>query len=158
MVIQEQQKYIHQHLGTDFQYLFCARTGRRFSKNKFEPKPEVMTDQVFIKFLKQLAQKFYIKDKSGNLWNFQTHQFRHTVGTKMVNLGVPLHIIQRYLGHETPTITMVYAHIFDETIRKEIEKYHESKVVNFQGENVELEETILSSNNDLEWFKKKYSS
>lgn len=49
---------------------------------------------------------------------------------------------------------MVYAHIHDEALRKEIEKYHESRVVNFQGETAELDETILSSNDDLEWFKK----
>lgn len=153
-VIQEQQEYITQHLYPGFQYLFCARDGRKQPKNKFEPKPEVMTDQVFIKFLKQLAQKFDIKDKSGKRWNFQTHQFRHTVGTRMVNLGVPLHIIQRYLGHESPQMTMTYAHIHDETLRKEIEKYHESRVVNFLGETAELDETILSSNGDLEWFKK----
>lgn len=72
----------------------------------------------------------------------------------MINAGVPQHIIQRYLGHETPTMTMAYAHIFDDTLRREIEKYHESRVVNFQGETVELEDTILSSNDDLEWFKK----
>ena len=72
----------------------------------------------------------------------------------MVNLGVPLHIIQRYLGHESPAMTMVYAHIHDKTLRKEIEKYHSSIVVNFKGESAELDETILSSNDDLEWFKK----
>jgi hypothetical protein len=153
-VIQEQQEYIGQYLDPGFQYLFCARTGRKQRQNKFEPKPEVMTDQVFIKFLKQLAQEFDIQDKSGKFWNFQTHQFRHTVGTRMVNLGVPVHIIQRYLGHESPQMTMTYAHIHDETLRKEIEKYHETRVVNFQGETAELDETILSSNDDLEWFKK----
>lgn len=51
-------------------------------------------------------------------------------------------------------MTQVYAHIHDETLRKEIEKYHDSRTVNFQGETVELEETVLSSNDDLEWFKK----
>jgi hypothetical protein len=50
-------------------------------------------------------------------------------------------------------MTSVYAHIFDETLRKEIEKFHESTVVNFQGQTVELEET-LCGNDDLEWFKK----
>ncbi|HEY9782031.1 MAG TPA: tyrosine-type recombinase/integrase [Leptolyngbyaceae cyanobacterium] len=153
-VVCEQHEYIRQYLAPGFQYLFCARTGRKQGQNKFEPKPEVMADQVFIKFLKQLAQEFDIKDKSGKHWNFQTHQFRHTVGTRMVNLGVPVHIIQRYLGHESPQMTMTYAHIHDETLRKEIEKYHETKVVNFQGETAELGETILSSNDDLEWFKK----
>jgi len=28
----------------------------------------------------------------------------------MVNSGVPMHIIQRYLGHESPAMTQVYAH------------------------------------------------
>lgn len=36
---------------------------------------------------------------------FQTHQFRHTVGTRMINLSVPVHIIQRYLGHDSPEMT-----------------------------------------------------
>ena len=89
-----------------------------------------------------------------NVGIFAFHQFRHTVATRMINLGVPVHIIQRYLGHEPPATTMVYAHIHDETLRKEVEKYHESRVVNFQGETAELEETVLSSTDDLEWFKK----
>ncbi len=154
-VIQEQQQYINQHLGSTFEYLFCAReTGKYRDNNTFHPKPKIMHDKTFIGFLKQIAEEFNIKDSSGKIWNFQTHQFRHTVGTRMVNLGVPLHIIQRYLGHESPQMTMVYAHIHDETLRKQIEKYHESRVVNFQGETAELDETILSSNDDLEWFKK----
>ncbi|MEH1907149.1 tyrosine-type recombinase/integrase [Nostoc sp.] len=149
-VIQEQQKYIQDNLPKDFPYLFCARK----PKPSFIPKSEIIRPQNFINFLKYLAQEFDIKDKSGKRWNFQCHQFRHTVGTRMINNGVPQHIIQRYLGHESPNMTMVYAHIHDQTLRKEIEKYHESRVVNFQGETAELDETVLSSNDNLEWFKK----
>ncbi|MEH2312624.1 MAG: tyrosine-type recombinase/integrase [Nostoc sp.] len=153
--IKEQENYIRQHLEQDFEYLFCARkTGKYRDRNTFYPKAKVMDDKAFIKFLKQLTEDFDIKDNSGKRWNFESHQFRHTVGTRMVNLGVPFHIIQRYLGHESPQMTMTYAHIHDETLRKEVEKYHESRVVNFQGETSELDETILSSNDDLEWFKK----
>lgn len=154
-LIQEQQQYIKHYLGEKFEYLFCAReTGKYRDENPFYPKPKLMHDKSFISFLKKLADEVDIKDSLGKRWNFQSHQFRHTVGTRMVNLGVPLHIIQRYLGHESPQMTMVYAHIHDETLRIEVEKYHESRVVNFQGETAELEETVLSSNDDLEWFKK----
>jgi integrase/transposase-like protein len=152
-VIQEQQAYIRQVFDNKFDYLFCGRA-RSTKSGEFLPEPKLMTSTSFIGYLKRLAQQFDIQDNLGKPWNFQSHQFRHTVGTRMINAGVPQHIIQRYLGHETPTMTMVYAHIFDETLRQEIEKYHESRVVNFQGATVELEETILSSNNDLEWFKK----
>ena len=149
-VIKEQQAYIQQHLGKNFQYLFCGST----TANNFTPVHRVMSSHSFTGYLKRLADEFDIKDSVGKRWNFQSHQFRHTVGTRMINNGVPQHIIQRYLGHESPTMTSVYAHIHDETLRKEIEKFHESTVVNFQGQTVELEETLLSTNDDLEWFKK----
>ena len=151
-VIQEQQEYIREHIGNDYEYLFCGRSQNAY--NSFIPKAKVMSATAFANYLKRLAEKFDIKDKSGKRWNFQSHQFRHTVGTRMINNGVPQHIIQRYLGHKTPTMTQVYAHIHDETLRKEVEKYHEYRVLNFQGETAELEETVLSSNDGLEWFKK----
>lgn len=151
-VIQEQQQYIREKFGKEFQYLFCGRSG---SNNKcFSPAHRPMTMQSFLGYLERLVEEFNIRDNSGKRWHLQTHQFRHTVGTRMINNGVPQHIIQRYLEHESPQMTMVYAHIHDETFRKEVEKYHEAKVVNFQGESAELESTILSSNDDLEWFKK----
>lgn len=156
-VIQEQQAYIQHLFGNDFSYLFCGRA-RGHAKGKYKgvfiAVKQIMSAQAFSRHINDLARKFEIKDKSGKIWNFQTHQFRHTVGTRMINAGVPQHIVQRYLGHESPEMTMVYAHIFDETLRKEVEKYHELRVVNFRGETAELDETILSSNDDLEWFKK----
>lgn len=151
-VIQEQQAYIKELFENSFPYLFCGRA--KLHSEEFMPEPKLMTSTSFIGYLKRLAEKFEIKDNSGKIWNFQSHQFRHTVGTRMINSGVPQIIIQRYLGHESPTMTQVYAHIHDHTLRKEIEKYHDSRVVNFQGETSQLDETILSSNNDLEWFKK----
>lgn len=149
-VIQEQQQYIQEHLEKDFKYLFCAREPRA----EFYPKATVMSDNSFVNFLKKLAENFDIKDSSGKRWNFQTHQFRHTVGTRMINNGVPQHIVQRYLGHECASMTMRYAHINDGTLRKEVEKYHESRIFNITGETVELERTALENELDLEWFKK----
>lgn len=157
-VIIEQQQYIKQHLGEDFEYLFSARKPGVV----FKSKAAVMSKDSFIKFLKDLAEKFDIRDRAGKRWNFQSHQFRHTVGTRMINSGVPQHIVQRYISHESSAITAVrnalphtvYADIDDKTLREAIEKYRESRVVNFQGETMELEETILSSDEDLEWFKK----
>lgn len=150
-VIQEQQQYIKNELGEQFLYLFCGRT--RFS-SAFVPEAKLMSGQSFTRHLKKLAEEFDIKDSFGKRWNFQSHQFRHTVGTRMINAGVPQHIIQKYLGHECADMTMVYAHVHDETLRKEIDKYHESTVVNFQGETVELEKSVLASNDDLDWFKR----
>jgi integrase/recombinase XerD len=151
-VIQEQQQYIHDNFGEAYKYLFCGATS---GNKRFIPKPKVMSNESFIGYLKRLAEKFSIQDASGKLWNFQTHQFRHTVGTRMINNGVPQHIVQRYLGHESPQMTMVYAHIHDATLRKEIDKYLDTKVVNINGEVIESLHPELDNDGNLQWMKKK---
>ena len=46
----------------------------------------------------------------------------------MINNGVPQHIVQKFLGHESPEMTSRYAHIFDETLKIEFEKFQERLV------------------------------
>ncbi len=144
--VREQQNYVRSQVGKDCPYLFPSK--------KHKAQYKAISHRPLCNEIRLLIHQEDIRDNNGIVWQFHSHQCRHTVGTQMINNGVPQHIVQRYLGHESPTMTMVYAHIHDETLRKEIEKYHESTPVNFQGEAVELEETILSSSNDLEWFTK----
>lgn len=153
-VIKEQQNYIKQHLGKYHQHLFCGRE----SKSEFVPAPKIMSGISFGNHLKQLADKFNICDSTGKRWNFQTHQFRHTVGTRMINNGVPQHIVQRYLGHESPQMTSRYAHIHDSTLRKSIDTYLGTKIVNVNGEVIESVTPDLDNNLELQWLKKKVSA
>jgi hypothetical protein len=37
-----------------------------------------------------------------------THRFRHTRLTRLAELGLPIHVLQRYAGHATPTMSMHY--------------------------------------------------
>lgn len=149
-VIQEQQQYVRQNLANNFQYLFCgSKRGRR----EFIPEAKIMTYDSFRHRINDLFEKYNICDSSGKRWQFQTHQFRHTVGTRMINMGVPHHIVQRYLGHDSPTMTMRYAYIHNETLKKELSKYHETRVVNIAGETIELERSSILDDSDLEWFK-----
>ena len=67
--------------------------------------------------LKRLAQENNIVDNNGIVWKFSTHQFRHTVGTQMINSGVPQVMVQHYLVHESPEMTARYAHIHNETMK-----------------------------------------
>jgi integrase len=150
--IKEQQQYIRENLG-EYEYLFCGRSGGE--NKRFSPESKIMTIPSFVSCLKKLSEEFDIRDNSGKHWNFQTHQFRHTVGTRMINNGVPQHIVQRYLGHESPQMTMVYAHIHDATLRKEIDKYLEIKVVNINGEVIESLNPELDNDTGLQWMKKK---
>jgi integrase/recombinase XerD len=87
-VVQEQQASVRER-HRDFDLLFPSERGRPIRQASFA--------QVINKF----AYNHRITDANGNLFRFQSHQFRHTVGTRMINLGVPHHIIQRYLGTRT---------------------------------------------------------
>jgi integrase len=83
------------------------------------------------KRLNQLAREQNIVDTNGKLWHFHAHQFRHTVGTRMINAGIPQAIVQKYLGHESPQMTARYAHIHQETLKAAFYRYQET--VNIQG-------------------------
>ena len=47
---------------------------------------------------------------------FVPHALRHTCATRLVSNGVPLAVVQRWLGHKTIAITMRYAHVGDEQV------------------------------------------
>ena len=153
-VIQEQQQYIRDNLGKDFNYLFCGRKKGATSKEHYYPEPKIMTPSSFSIYVNRLAEEENITDSNGKIWRFQSHQFRHTVGTRMINNDVPQHIVQKYLGHESPTMTMRYAHIHDQTLKIEIAQFHDSRVVNVAGEVVESTSTELDNNLDLHLLKK----
>ncbi len=36
----------------------------------------------------------------------RTHRFRHTAATNLLNAAVPLHVVMRYFGHQSPEMTM----------------------------------------------------
>jgi len=82
--------------------------------------------------LNRLAVKENIVDENGNIWKFHSHQFRHTVGTRMINAGVSQTIVQRYLGHESAEMTARYAHIHDETLKNAFNEY-QGKLIDIKG-------------------------
>jgi len=87
------------------------------------PRGHVYKQSTFTQRINRLAYNHEIRDGSGKLFRFQSHQFRHTVGTRMINLGVPHHIIQRYLGHLGPEMTSRYAHIHHATMKEKLSEY-----------------------------------
>ena len=109
----------------------------------------VSKQQSFAQQINRLAYDHQIRDVTGRLFRFQSHQFRHTVGTRMINLGVPHHFIQRYLGHLGPEMTNRYAHIHDSTMREKLSEYLQGTLVDVTGKAVP--EGPLDTS-DLRWF------
>lgn len=86
----------------------------------------------------------------------------------MINNGVPLHIIQRFLGHESPDMTATYADIgwpnaekemelsdyFDEnTFHQKIRLKYRRRTVNISGQVLSAENPELETS-ELQLFKR----
>jgi integrase len=88
-----------------------------------------------------------VRDAAGQPVKITAHQFRHTVGTRMINNAVPLDIVQRMLDHGSPEMTARYATIKDQTLRREWERFQQR--VDIRGELIPLPEGPVMS--DAAW-------
>ncbi|MDQ3722082.1 MAG: tyrosine-type recombinase/integrase [Actinomycetota bacterium] len=74
--------------------------------------------------LHQLGERMDIRDSQGHRPALtHLHRFRHTRATNLINAGVPVHVVQRYLGHVSPRMTMHYAKTLRETHEREFLRY-----------------------------------
>jgi integrase len=63
------------------------------------------------------------------------HQFRHTLGTRLINADVPPHVVQQLLDHMSPAMTDIYARLLDKTVR---EHWERATKVNADGAVIDL--------------------
>jgi site-specific recombinase XerD len=78
-----------------------------------------------------------IRDSHGQLASWlHPHRFRHHLGTSLLNEGVPLSVIQRVLDHGSIRMTARYAHLDDETVKREMHSFHDR--VNVRGQRIAL--------------------
>jgi integrase len=103
--------------GKTPKYLFLAA---RMNRNGDRPYSMAQLNDM----LTRLAARLGITDAAGRPVDFQrTHRFRHTRATSLLNAGVPVHVVQRYLGHLSPAMTMRYARTLAETAEAEFLRY-----------------------------------
>ncbi len=103
--------------GTTPKYLFLAA---HMNRNGDRP----YSDRTLRGLLTRLAARLGIRDDAGVLVDFnRTHRFRHTAATSLLNAGVPIHVVQRYMGHLTPAMTMRYAQTLAETAEAEFLRF-----------------------------------
>ncbi len=115
-------------------YLFLAATHNNRGRHSY-PKTTVT------RRLKQLGELADIRDSQGRRPPLSNvHRFRHTRATSLINAGVPVHVVQRYLGHLSSEMTMRYAHTLRETHEREFLRY---KKITAQGSDLELDSRDL---------------
>ncbi|WP_379546770.1 tyrosine-type recombinase/integrase [Oceanobacillus sojae] len=112
--------------------------------------------------LNAFAAKHDITDKNGNLFYFNNHAFRHRYGVNLINNGMKLLHVQKLMAHASPEMTLVYAQIHDNTLRKEWEKSRESGAIRLdvQGDVVQadLKQQAEENGLELEWIRHNMDS
>ncbi|MDC3416221.1 tyrosine-type recombinase/integrase [Aquibacillus salsiterrae] len=100
-------------------YLFVRTKGKRRGKP--------FTGASIQNALNRWATRYNIVDQNGETYHFGNHAFRHTKGVELINLGMNLTHIMKWFAHASPEMTLMYAKIADDTLRKEWEKAQEKK-------------------------------
>ncbi|MFD3734717.1 tyrosine-type recombinase/integrase [Streptomyces sp. NPDC058632] len=83
-----------------------------------------------------LAHLCEVRDEHGRPAHCTPHQWRHTLGTRMINRDVPQEVVRRILDHDTAEMTAHYARLHDTTVREHREK---PRKVNISGQAIELD-------------------
>src|SRR5690625_233135 len=129
-VIGEQQAWIRRRYpDLSPKYLFL---GLRHQHQGQRPR----TYQSYGVTLNKLDKIHGLTDSAGRPLRFsQTHRLRHTRATELLNDGVPIHVVQRYLGHASPEMTLRYAATLAATAESEFLRH---KKIGAHGTGIEI--------------------
>jgi len=76
-----------------------------------------------------------VRDELGQPLHLTPHQWRHTLGTRLINRDVPQHVVQKILDHDSAQMTAHYARLSDKTVREHWEK---ARKVGAEGQPVQV--------------------
>lgn len=72
--------------------------------------------------INKCAIKYNVRDIDGKIFHFINHAFRHTKAVELINNGMNVLHVQKWLAHASPEMTMRYAKILDDNMRKSWEE------------------------------------
>jgi integrase len=133
-VIKTQITWVKQHYMSEENprgWLFPAsKTYGHGKSNRFK-NGDPLGAQGVNQTLNYIAVKYQIKDEQGRLFHFKSHAFRHTKAVELLNNGMSLVLVQQWMAHASPEMTLIYAKILDETMHKAWEKAVHQGIVQF---------------------------
>lgn len=77
-----------------------------------------------------------VRDEHDRAVHLTPHQWRHTLGTRLINQDVPQEVVRVLLDHSSGEMTAHYARLHDSTVRRHWEK---ARKVNIKGANVTVD-------------------
>ncbi|MEJ7702545.1 MAG: tyrosine-type recombinase/integrase [Geodermatophilaceae bacterium] len=64
------------------------------------------------------SPRLAVNNTHGRPVRMTPHQWRHTLGTRLINRDVPQEVVRRILDHDSPQMTAHYARLHDSTVRR----------------------------------------
>lgn len=95
-----------------------------------------MRGDTYRQVLNPWLERCDIRDANGQPVHLTPHQWRHTLGTRLINRDVPQEVVRKILDHDSHEMTAHYARLHDTTVRRHWEK---ARKVNISGEKVSLD-------------------
>lgn len=81
-------------------------------------------------------QRCDVRDEHGRAVHLTPHQWRHTLGTRLINQDVPQEVVRRLLDHDSAEMTAHYARMHDNTVRRHWEA---ARKVDITGQHVVID-------------------
>ncbi|MCL6449506.1 MAG: tyrosine-type recombinase/integrase [Armatimonadetes bacterium] len=109
--------------------------------------------------LNRLAIKCNIVDDQGRVFHFGNHAFRHTKGVELINNGMNLVHVQKWMAHASPEMTLRYARILDSTMRKSWEEATKNGLfrIDSTGKPVKIDPSDIKNEDLIEWEYIRYN-
>ncbi|MBP2644330.1 MAG: XerC [Firmicutes bacterium] len=126
-------------------YLFVRFDGKR----KGRPPAGITVQNA----LNRLANKYNIIDNQGILYHFGNHAFRHTKGVELINNGMNVLHVQKWMAHASPEMTLRYAKILDNTMRKSWEEAMKNGAfrLDADGKPIKVDVSAIENEEIIEW-------
>jgi integrase len=97
---------------------------------------ESVTSSTYRQALHRWLRRCGVRDENGRPAHVTPHQWRHTLGTRLINRDVPQEVVRRILDHDSHAMTAHYARLSDTTIRRH---WEQARKVGATGEAVTLD-------------------
>ena len=121
------------------------RTPWMFPRQRQNPTgAEPFAASAFKEAFKDWRTGLDLRDEAGRSVHITPHQFRHTVGTRMVNAGVPLEVVRTFLDHSSVQMTEVYARLAPTTVRNAAQHYLDRMDQVFSS-NIPVDPSVLAN-------------
>ena len=141
--IAAQQDHVRERWPAGSPWLFPGTAGNQDGSKPY-------SHSAFSQQLRHWQRAIGLHDEAGQPVTVTGHQFRHTLGTRLINSGVPQHVVQKLLGHASPHMTSHYAKIHDTTIREAFDRYQAQRV-NITGQRIGYDPDAPTAS--AEWVK-----